>query len=1102
MEEQARPDFVDNREGNTLATALTACLRAEREAGGGGPALWLATAYFKPEAFPLLGEELEQASAVRLLLGAPPPPRPPRPRGLGEPVEKYQASLVEEGLRALRDGLTEDINLLGFSPEVDDMLRRLIAFLRSEAVEVRLYTPRFLHGKAFVFPLGNGVIVGSSNFTPGGLATNLELNLGRYEPEPVGKVKQWFEDLWAEAESFDLAAIYEARFEEYPPYLIYLRVLWELYGHELGEPFAEGIPLTDFQKDGLVRARRIVRDYTGVLVADGVGLGKTYIAGELIRQTVYQQRQRALLIAPAPLRDGTWATFFDHYDIHCDAISYEQLGQERLLGGDGGSYLKFDPREYALVVIDEAQAFRNPNTRRADALRRLLSGDPPKQVVMLSATPVNNTLWDLYYMLNQFVGHDAVFADRGIFSLQERFKAAAAIDPYELRPDVLFDVLDAICVRRTRHFVRKWYPNASILDTRGNVVPVRFPKPRPLRVEYSFDRVLPGFFDRLEEALMPEEGPPKLTMARYMPSRYRLGPAEKAETVEDTEARAEPHERQLVGLLRSALLKRFESSVHSFARTAERLVKAHEGFLRALGQGYVASAKALAELEDVDNDEALEELLSRHEGAEIAAGYDVEGLRSDVERDRALLARFAKEAGDVSAQDDPKLQMLLDQLGDIVKQGEQDGLDEEDKRNKRKVLIFTYYADTVEWIQDYLERATHKDKRLNCYRGRMASVTSDDSRGGVSRKEAIYGFAPVSTEAPPGESQDRFDILVCTDVLAEGMNLQQCRHVINYDLPWNPMRIVQRNGRIDRIGSNYDQVFARCFFPEKRLEDLLELEGRIRRKLAQAAASVGVEEPPVPGAPVGRQVFTETREQIESLLREDPTLLVTAGEGPWAYSGEEYRQELSSGMSKYGEQVKALAWAAGSGYQAEGKRTGWAFCVRVGDRVLLRFVPADGGEVEKDTLACLKEFTCEEGTERHLPEEARQGAYEAWQKAKRHIYEEWMRATDPANLQPEVPRIFRLMAEHLRRYPPAGMPAPEVDDVLDRLEAPWPRRIQNAFREVFDPEEEPSDPYAASGQVVDMVKKLGLQPFRPPQPLPPIEEDQIMLVCWTGVDSA
>ena len=146
--------------------------------------------------------------------------------------------------------------------------------------------------------------------------------------------------------------------------------------------------------------------------------------------------------------------------------SFEELLNDRQLGGDG-RHLCYRPNDYAMVVVDEAHVFRNPDTRRAQALRRLLLGKPPKQLVLLTATPVNNSLWDLYYLLTLFIGHDAVFAERGIRSLKERFSEAAQENPDDLRPDMLFDVLDAVTVRRTRHFVRRYYPNDRIRGPGG-----------------------------------------------------------------------------------------------------------------------------------------------------------------------------------------------------------------------------------------------------------------------------------------------------------------------------------------------------------------------------------------------------------------------------------------------------------------------------------------------------------------------------------------------------------------------------------------------------------------------------------------------------------
>jgi len=1082
-----KPEFVDNRDGNTLVAALQGHLDWLGETYAQPVELSIATGYFNPGGFALIADRLDGLPKVRLMLGAEPTPPPARPiRKPGEPRgDRFEAKLVREAIQANFDGLLRDRDRLDFARGTDASLRRLLEFLDSGRIEVRRYEKRFLHGKAFIFADEEGVLAGSSNFTAAGLTGNLELNLGRYDPTPVRQVKQWYDDLWEEAQPFDLAAIYKARFEEYDPYLIYLRVLWELYGQELEEERGSEtrIHLTTFQTDGVWRARQVMDRYNGVLVADGVGLGKSFIAGELMREAVEDQRQRVLLVAPATLRDGMWDRFCHEHQIFIETISYEQLANDSGLGEGGRPCLKFSPNEYAMVVIDESQAFRNPDTLRARALRRLLMGKPPKKLVLLSATPVNNSLWDLYYMLLLFVGHDAAFAARGIRSLKDRFREVTKEDPYDLRPDMLFDVLDEVTVRRTRHFVRRYYPHDRIIGPGGVEMPVRFPDPHVKAINYELDDVLPDFFDEFEEALAPEEGDPLLTMARYCPSAY--GPSGTDES-----------QLALVGLVRSGLLKRFESSVYAFAKTAAKMAEGHDLFLKALDRGYILRTKDMGEWADIDTDEEWDLLLQATE-QEPAEGYDVDQLRKDVENDRDLLRKFAKQARKIKAKTCPKLKELAGALRDLLSQAHEEGIDEEDVREKRKVVIFSYFADTAEWVEEYLHDIVDKDKHLAEYRGRIVSVAGQERRHGISREDAVFSFVPQSSEAPPGRDEDRFDIMVTTDVLAEGVNLQQCRNIINYDLPWNPMRLVQRHGRIDRIGSPHKDVYVRCFFPDKRLDTLLDLENRIRQKLAQAAASIGVESEVIPGGVTNEVVFTETRKEIEKLRAQDASLLEMAGEDPHAHSGEEYRQELRKGMQTLEQEIRCLPWAAGSGI-AGGPQRGHFFCARVGDRLFLRFVPTDGGDVVRNTLGCLRTITCKEDSPRHLPQDLADATYDAWAAARSDIYDEWIFATDPANLQPRIRPLFRAAADHLRAHPPVGVAQDELDEVVEALEAPWGVRIDRSIREVFSPEAE--DPLGASAALVEKVRELGLQPFIQPEPLPVIDEDEITLICWMAVD--
>lgn len=1084
----SHPEFVDNLDGNTLERALRERLEYLFGILQEPPALSIATGYFNPEGFGRLADLLRHTAGVRLLLGAEPlPPAHLPERRLGEPRgERYEAKLTHEMLGDAERKLKRDRDRLPFSPSTRNAVRELLDFLESGKIEVRRYEQRFLHGKAFLFSEGQGVLAGSSNFTLAGLTSNLELNLGQYQPGVVERVEGWLDRLWNDATPYDLADIYRARFAEYPPYLIYLRALWERYGAELDEEAEETgrIQLTRFQTDGVFRAKRILDRYHGVLVADSVGLGKTFIAAELFIEVIERKRQRALLIAPAQLRDGMWAQFRSRYQSAIEVVSFEQVAEDAQLGEGDGSALKADVDEYSLIVIDEAHAFRNPDTKRARALRRLLRGDPPKKVVMLTATPVNNSLWDLYDLLAYFIGHDAVFADRGIPSLKKRFQDAASEDPFSLRPDVLFDILDATTVRRTRHFVQRFYPNDHFRLPDNTEVMIRFPDPVVRSRSYDLDEVLPGFFDEFAEILAPETGEPLLTMARYWPTRYRRGGTPDA------------REAALVGLIRSGLLKRFESSSRAFVKTVTRMVHAHDHFARAVEEGVIPAPDALAQLRETDSDEAWEELLAEGEPIE-GEELDTERLLHDVRSDRDLLEGLRAQAATVSPEGDPKLKLLVDELARIATEADREGISEQDGRNRRKVLVFSYFADTVEWIAEHLESVLQTDRRLAPLRGRMAVVRGTESYDGVTRTDAVFGFAPESAEAPPSRAEDRFDILVTTDILAEGMNLQQAGRVINYDLPWNPMRLVQRHGRIDRIGSPHEKVYLTCVFPDRQLERLLALEERIRTKLAQAAASIGLDQVVIPGIEKTEQVFADDREEIEALRRGDPSLFERGGEEVHAHSGEEYRQELRKGVERWGDRIRELPWGVGSGFVG-GTRTGYVFSARVFDRVFMRFVPADPNrDIERDTLTCLGILSCEEATERVLPDDFAEGAYEAWDRARQDIYEEWMRATDPANLQPEVRPLFRAAADHVRMHPAEGTSLEERDRLADALEAPWGIRQERQLRAVFTPETAKEG--ETTRKIAEVVKELGLQPWKAPEPLDPIDPDEIDLVVWMGV---
>ncbi len=1112
-----RPKFIDNRGENTLARALSEALGLQ-EPQEEGPSsrpdqVRIATAYFSPTGFSRVSDHLEKVEDVRLLLGSDFAIDKFKIRKrLDETPFAYERRCLTAGLDNQTKSLEWERDHLPFSRTNGFALSQLVSALRKGNLEVRRYDKAFLHAKAYIFSTLNdadlesqGIFVGSSNLTGAGLTHNLELNLGHYDIVLTEEAEQWFDALWEESELYDLAEIFEVIFEPLSPWTIFIRVLWQLYGDEVKEDVKvdNNLPLTSFQNHGVARALRLMRETGGVIVADEVGLGKTFIAGQIL-QIYRERRQRALLICPASLRDSTWKRFLTNFQLFVECLSFEQLANDKKLRDNqrpkaDQEHLQRPLDEYQLVIVDEAHNYRNPDApTRAAALRSLLFGKK-RELLLLTATPVNNSLWDLYNLLRFFLRQDAHFANRGILSIRERFKSAMRMDPSDLNPDHLFPIIDATTVKRTRQFVKKHYAGDTIPGPDGHPQTIVFPKPIALSLRYELENRLPGFFDLLEEAL-DSEGEKQIKFARYTPRLYLH---EEVETEEGA------HTRAMIGLLRSGILKRFESSTFAFCKTVRKMVEQNDKFLDALDSGYVVSTAFFKEV-SADDETALEDLLAGTEHKYDVSLYDVEKLREVVEHDRDILSELAEAAEAITPVQDNKLRVLADTLVEIAQQAKEEAIDVADEAQKRKVLVFSYFEDTVKWIRDFLNNEIEANPGLAPYRNRMVAVSGSGDLAEVSRLEALQGFAPVSMEAPAGSDNDIYDLVIATDVLAEGVNLQQCRHIINFDMPWNPMRLVQRHGRIDRIGSPHARVFMRTIFPVDRLDDLLNLEQRILGKLAQAAASIGVEAP-IEGSARGKQVFTESREEIEKLINEDATIYERGGTAGAAQTGEEYRQTLRKALKENEKSISNLPWKIGTG-MVKGDRSGIFFCAIVGsetplERTYLRFVPADGNwepiagdsEIETEIGTCLRLIECEENSELWYPDNLRNIVYDFWEVARENIWHSWTQETDPANLQPPVRPLNHRVAEFIRSQPPRGIANDRMRKALDILESPWPRREEIMLRELFESKNYQGAELA--NQLIDMIIETGIESIAPPIPLPPIEKEDVELFCWMGIKS-
>ena len=434
-------------------------------------------------------------------------------------------------------------------------------------------------------------------------------------------------------------------------------------------------------------------------------------------------------------------------------------------------------------------------------------------------------------------------------------------------------------------------------------------------------------------------------------------------------------------------------------------------------------------------------------------------------------------------------------------------------------MVFSTFTDTIRSVYQAVNEAIENaadDDPLSDYKNRVPAPVFG-SRSEIDQNQqarVLAGFAPET--AGTSTSKNRYDLLFTTDVLSEGVNLQQAGRIINYDLPWNPMRIVQRHGRIDRIGSNHPHVFLDCFFPAAHLDKLLKLEERLHNKLARADAAIGVGEV-IPGfdGSEGRS-FYDKKEQLQRLRDEDITVLLEEGGGN-ALSGEEYRHRLrkATETSTLGHDVQNLPYGSGSGFVSTAVRThGYSFCARIGnnDKPVFRFVPTDETwnpltvvvnnetvvKVNRQTLTALSAADPgAETVERHLTDHAYQGAFTAWEAAHHDIATEWGELTDPAAFAPAIRKALRTAANLVADHG-AFLGQQEQDTLFQRLHTVPSARVETAIREVLNGGHTPRE---AVKQINEIAESENLQVPPPPPIIEAVHPAEINLVAWMAVTS-
>ncbi|MBL7196963.1 MAG: hypothetical protein ISS47_02560 [Candidatus Omnitrophica bacterium] len=752
----------------------------------------IASGYFNIGGFGLIKDGLKKIKEFRLLLGKA-PERDDSKEETSE-LNAFYTSTIKESIEE------ED-----FVKERQSTANSLIKFLKQDNVEVRLFSGRFLHGKAYIFD--KLVITGSSNFTHSGLTANTELNAVLTDVYADYVRKEWFEKFWNQAHDFkeDLIKILEESKFGKPriPYDIYIKSLYELQKEDIltgieskREDFLQTkVELTEFQEDAVRRVFSRIKKYNGVLVADSVGLGKTWIAKRVIEEFGFFRRKNFLVVCPAQLKESMWVKELKDIGLSENIISQESLGREDF---DFNSVYKLE--QVALIVIDESHNFRSPISNRYEKLFTLIEKATTKtntpKIMLLTATPINNTVWDLFWQLMLISRNDKrIFIKDGIYDLADYFKEMDK----KGTPSMLNDILHEISIRRTRQYIRKQYPDSTIAGEK-----IIFPERDLKTLHYKLNDSYRGMYGIISDKIEQE-----LLMAYYKLENYRVVGKKDEFEIGRMEA--------LGAIFKTVLLKRLESSVEAFRKSLRNQIKFLKHFRDFLKQGKILRKQYFNkfidyfdETEEISDADLEKEIYKNLEEINLAE-YDNDTLFTEIDTDIKIMEELFEKVETIKVQEDAKLVELKKKLLEIKPEG--------------KVLLFTFYTDTLNYIFNSLT----SDKDF------MAKFKEkiDKIEGSLSIKqriEKVDGFLAGDTY-----------LLISTDLLSEGQNLQIAKSLINYDLHWNPTRMIQRAGRIDRIGSPYDLIKVYNFFPEDELETLLNLVKILQRKIRNIDQSVGLD---------------------------------------------------------------------------------------------------------------------------------------------------------------------------------------------------------------------------------------------------------------------
>ena len=863
--------IIDNRDRGTVGDFLKSEIK-------NGSSLSIVSAYFTIHAFDALQTQLEGIKELKFLFGEPDFIGSIDPQNTDE--KAYE--IVDKGLI-----LREQLRQRPIAKKCADWI--------DEKVQIRsTRQSNLLHGKMYHIEK-DGVekaIIGSSNFTVRGLGlnttgNNIELNTRIEDAADCNELKKWFDEIWKDedlVEDVTQKVLDElARLGNNPePQFIYYKTLYHIFERFLDEQQARGLlteptqlvdakiwnALFEFQKDGVKGAINKILTHNGCIIADSVGLGKTFEALAVIK---YFELRNAnvLVLCPKKLRDN-WTVYQAQNNSElnpflADRFGYTVLSHTDLSRDQGRSgdieLATLNWANYDLVVIDESHNFRNntPDKRDEDGnlirmsryqrlMKDIIQGGVKTKILLLSATPVNNDLKDLRNQIYFLTEDDdnAFHESLGIVSLKETLATAqrtfadwAKHDRERKTSELLnklsstfFKLLDELTIARSRKHIVQYYED-SLKELGG------FPKRCKPKSVYSkidlTDDPSKRFmsYDELNDEISDYQ------LSLFNPSKYVLPEYRSQYDGQEIQNFTQSdREHYLIGMMKVNFLKRLESSVHSFKITLKRTlekIQELEKRIRRFQQFRAENPDQNLEELEIESLEDEELQAAMQVGKKLTfkmAHLDVEGWLKDLEQDREQLTLPYLFAKDITSDRDAKLAKLKELISEKVKNPTTNKQD----RPNRKVLVFTAFADTSAYLYDALHQWAKEE--LGIHTAMVSGGTSGcqntfDTPNEFSR--ILTHFSPVSKQRAQMQSmpqEGEIDLLIGTDCISEGQNLQDCDYLINYDIHWNPVRIIQRFGRIDRIGSINHTVQLVNFWPTPDLNRYINLKNRVEARMA------------------------------------------------------------------------------------------------------------------------------------------------------------------------------------------------------------------------------------------------------------------------------